>query len=57
MTLGLAFWVLFILWFVFDGGVRSGNPALAGYWYGPWIVFALMMFIIGWHDFGFIIHN
>jgi hypothetical protein len=57
MSLGLAFWVLFVIWIVFDGGVRSGNPMVAGYWWGPWIVFVLLIFILGWHNFGFIIHQ
>jgi hypothetical protein len=55
MPFGTAWWILFVLWFVLDGGVRT-SPYFANYWYGPWFLFALLIGMLGWHDFGFIVH-
>lgn len=57
MSLGTAFWIIFLIWLLFDAGFRSGTPALAGYWWGPWIILVLLIGLLGWHDFGFIIHQ
>jgi hypothetical protein len=55
MPLGLIFWVLMLLWICFGLGFRSGNAVLAGFWYVDAILLFVLFFILGWHDFGFIV--
>ena len=56
MPLGILFWIVFLLW-VFLGfwghraEVQGGNYYPAG---GAALV-TLMLFLLGWHSFGFII--
>ena len=57
MSIGLVFWVLMILWFFgFLGIVWGGQNQ-------PWAPHAssfllfVLLFLIGWHDFGFVIHS
>lgn len=56
MSIGLLFWVLMVIWIVFWGWGRTagGSP----YWpiYNGWLLF-ILLFLLGWHQFGFIIHN
>lgn len=57
MSIGFIFWLLMILWFVF---------AMVGRWaptsapWGPYVndVFLfILFFLLGWHEFGFVIHQ
>lgn len=57
MPLGIAFWVIFLIWVIFSfawhGGVFPGA-------YGPWgssILLILLVGILGWHAFGAMIHG
>ena len=59
MPIGLLFWVLMVLWFIF--GLWSNGPgstALGGW---GWLPNALLLFVLlgllGWHDFGPVIHG
>lgn len=58
MSIGLLFWILMILWFLFGlYGNReqfmSGNYGLLG---GNLLLFVLL-FLLGWRAFGFVIQN
>jgi hypothetical protein len=57
MSIGLLFWVLMVLWIVFGIGYRSGRPLFAGLWYVDTFLLFVLFFLLGWHDFGFIIHQ
>lgn len=56
MSIGLLFWILMIIWFVF-GWVRE-SPAWNGY--GPVghnILLFILLFLLGWRAFGFVLQN
>lgn len=57
MSIGLLFWILMILWFVF-GWVYQTNPAVFGSygWFGNSLLLFILLFLLGWHEFGFVIH-
>lgn len=59
MGLGLAFWILMLLWLVFGLAWNWPGNAVVGQ-YGP-IGNALLLFILllilGWHDFGPPLHG
>jgi hypothetical protein len=53
MPMGILFWVLMILWFLFglywnSGDIRTGNYGLVG---GNLLLFILLG-LLGWHVFG-----
>ncbi len=48
MTLGLAFWILMLLWLVFGMWNSWPNHVLVG---GNLLLFILLL-LLGWHDFG-----
>lgn len=54
MAMGLAFWILMMLWFVF--GMLSAWPGAAASWPYHGVVSSLLLFVLflllGWHDFG-----
>ncbi len=57
MSIGFIFWLLMILalFFGFPGNPWTG----AGPW-GPrlgWGLTFILFFLLGWHDFGFVIHQ
>ena len=60
MSIGLLFWLLMVLWLVF--GVCAHWPSGSS---GPWgfvpfggtILLWILLFLLGWHSFGFIIHG
>jgi hypothetical protein len=56
MPIGLLFWIIMIIWIITGlAGRRPGSP--------PWLVWGgdlvlcILIFLLGWHNFGFIIHN
>jgi hypothetical protein len=54
MPIGMIFWMLMILWFVFWGWTTWGPGGSAFSW-GPSIFLFALLFLLGWHDFGFVI--
>jgi hypothetical protein len=58
MSIGLLFWILMIFWFVF-AWVYNSNPAVLGTygWVGNSFLLFILLFLLGWHDFGFVIHQ
>lgn len=57
MSIGLLFWVLMVLWFFSWLGTTWGTPGQF-----PWaihansLLFFVLLFLLGWHAFGFVIH-
>lgn len=57
MSVGLLFWVLMVLWFFSWAATTWG----AQQW--PWaihasnLLFFVLLFLLGWHSFGFVIHD
>jgi hypothetical protein len=58
MSIGLLFWVLMIFWFIF-AWVYNSSPTLLGTygWVGNSMLLFILLFLLGWHDFGFVIHQ
>lgn len=54
MPIGMVFWMLMILWFVFYGWTTWGGGS--GFAWGPNILLFVLLFLLGWHDFGFVVH-
>jgi len=54
MPIGMLFWFLFIIWVLFGGWIYQ--PA-AGNWrpFGGHLLLGLLLFLLGWHVFGFVI--
>lgn len=56
MPIGFLFWVLMVLWF-FSWGWGTWGPG------SPWaihagnLLFFVLLFLLGWHAFGFVIHG
>lgn len=56
MSIGLLFWILMILWFIF--GWFRDSPNFAPYGpIGSTLLLFILLFLLGWHDFGFVIHQ
>jgi hypothetical protein len=53
MTIGLLFWVLMVIALVFGGVTRSGQFAAYQWGFG-WFLW-ILLFLLGWHAFGFIV--
>lgn len=52
MTIGLLFWILMIIWFVFD---LAWNYGVVPGTYGPWgrtLFFFILFVLLGWQAFG-----
>jgi len=58
MTLGLAFWILMLLWLIF--GLYWTWPGVAGGQYGPVgsnLLLFILLLLLGWHSFGAPLHG
>jgi hypothetical protein len=57
VPIGILFWVLMVLWFLF-GMYWNGVPsqANAGIWGGNLLLF-ILLFLLGWKAFGFVIQG
>jgi hypothetical protein len=55
MTIGLLFWVLMVIALIFGFVTRVGQFAAYG-WGFNWLLW-ILLFLLGWHAFGFIIHQ
>jgi hypothetical protein len=57
MPIGYLFWALFIIYLIF-GGVwwRNGSEWRYG-WSGGMVLVMVLVFLLGWNDFGFILQG
>jgi hypothetical protein len=54
MSIGLLFWVIMVIVLIF--GLARNAPQFAPYGWGwDWLVY-ILLFLLGWHAFGFVIH-
>jgi hypothetical protein len=56
MSIGLIFWVLMLLWLVSYWGTNWGGWGPNAGHAGSLLLF-ILFFLLGWHDFGFIVHQ
>jgi hypothetical protein len=56
MTLGLAFWILMLIWLVFGLVVWSGNAGPYGP-VGSTLLLFMLFLLLGWHVFGAPLHG
>lgn len=54
MTLGLLFWVIMVVWFVF--GLYTNRAAL-GAWVGGNLATFILLALLGWQVFGPVVHR
>lgn len=56
MSVGLLFWVIMIIWLCV--GISRNQPAAPRWigWGGDLILF-ILLFLLGWHSFGFIVRS
>ena len=56
MPLSALFWLLMILWLVF--GFWQWTPSTPANYrpFGGHVLLWILLFLLGWHDFGFILH-
>ena len=58
MSLGQVFWILMLLWLVFSLFYYARPEQLGGWGLrGHGLFLFALFFLLGWHDFGFIIHQ
>jgi len=55
LTIGLAFWILMLIWLVFMGIGYWRYPDNAKPYIGPSILLFALFFLLGWGTFGFMI--
>lgn len=56
MTLGLAYWILMLLWLVFGLALRGGYLGAHVVWGGDLLLFILLL-LLGWKVFGAPLHG
>jgi hypothetical protein len=56
MTLGLAFWIIMLIWFVFGLALHFGVVGLA-YAFGGTLMLFVLFLILGWQVFGAPLHK
>ena len=59
MSLGMLFWVLYVVWFIFGGWVGLNLPAgpeRPRYW-GTSLFLLVLIFLLGWKVFGFVVKD
>lgn len=56
MTLGLAFWIIMLIWFVFGMAVHFGWGGTYGAWGSTLLLFILFL-LLGWQVFGAPLHK
>jgi len=54
MSMGSIFWTLMIIWLVLWGATTWG-PGAAQFGWAPNILLFVLLFLLGWHDFGFVV--
>lgn len=58
MPIGIVFWMIMIIWAIF-GVAWNSNPTLFGAWgwLPNWLLLFVLFALLGWHDFGPVIHG
>jgi hypothetical protein len=58
MGIGLAFWILMLIWLVFGLMVAGGVSFVGGYGlYGHTLLLFVLLALLGWHAFGPPLHG
>ena len=57
MTIGLLFWVLMVLWFFSWAATNWGGSSWPWAAHANSLLFFVLLFLLGWHSFGFVIQS
>ena len=58
MPIGIMFWVLMILWFIFGWAYKSSPDRFGPYgWYGNAFLELILFGLLGWEVFGPVLHR
>lgn len=57
MPIGILFWGLFIIWLIFGGFWWRNGAGWAYGWGGNMVLVMVLLFLLGWNDFGFILQG
>lgn len=57
MPIGMLFWLLMIIWIVFYGVWWNRGAAWSFGFYGNGLLLFVLLFLLGWNDFGFILQG
>jgi hypothetical protein len=55
MPISMLFWFLFIVWVLFGGWAYQPDPTRGWRPLGGHILLVILVFLLGWHVFGFVI--
>ena len=55
MGIGEIFWILMIFWLVFGWWGNYTDQGKIWYGHGSWLLIFILLFILGWHSFGFVV--
>jgi hypothetical protein len=56
MPIGLIFWVIMLLWIISWAAGQWGSQQFPWAVHASGLLFFILLFLLGWHDFGFIVH-
>jgi len=56
MPIGLIFWVIMLLWLLSWAAGQWGSQQFPWAVHASGLLFFILLFLLGWHDFGFIVH-
>lgn len=58
MSIGLLFWILMILWMGFGWFYQSSPGSFGPYgWAGNSLLLFILLGLLGWHEFGPVLHQ
>jgi hypothetical protein len=58
MSIGEIFWVIMLLLLIFGFGYRAAPDRFGNWgWAGGGLIIFILFFLLGWKNFGFIIHQ
>ena len=58
MSIGSLFWILYVFCIVFGVYIGRGVPAEGRFnFYGSGLILWVLLFLLGWHCFGFVLHE
>jgi len=57
MPIGMLFWAIFLIYLIFGGLWWRNGAAWAYGWNGSFVLVMVLLFLLGWAEFGFILQG